>query len=169
MKQNVLCFRYTKDMPYFLKEDLEVLEQAIRQTITKLKDVGGELRDAVTQSSETWHDNFPFENAQQQARLLEQRLKDLEKIRRNATVVDGPTNNDTVSMGHTVTVRIIDTGEVREYRIGSHVTFVKDTFSYASPIGALLLGTKRSQHVRGTIAGKECEFEIIDIQTRINE
>lgn len=150
-------------MAFFLKTDLAIVEATIQETIEKLRETGAELRNAVTQSSETWHDNFPFENAQQQARLLEQRLKDLEQIRRNATIVEMPKTNMTVAIGHTVTIKNTETNEVKKYKIGSHITFTKDAISYASPIGALLLGKKVGQRTKGTLGKSLQEFEIIEI------
>lgn len=150
-------------MHYFLAEDLALLEQKVQETAEKLKDVGNELRLATTQSSETWHDNFGFENAQQQARLLGQRLDDLEKIRRNAFVIEMPDQNKAVAIGHTVTVKEATSGETKMYRIGSHIAFTQNTISYASPIGSFLLGKKIGQRAKGIIGTKERVFEIIEI------
>ncbi|HBI25638.1 MAG: hypothetical protein UT41_C0001G0244 [Candidatus Wolfebacteria bacterium GW2011_GWC2_39_22] len=150
-------------MPYFLEDDLKILESYIEETVVKLQETGAELRNAVTQSSETWHDNFPFENAQQQARLLEQRLQDLEHIRRNATIIAIPQTNAAVAIGHTVTARDSETGEEKTFRIGSHVTFTENTLSYASPLGALFLDKTVGQHAKGIVGTKEREFEILEI------
>lgn len=151
-------------MPYFLQQDLEALDQKIADVIEQLKATGMELRTAVTQSSETWHDNFGFENAQQQARLLTQRLDDLEHIRRNATIVEAPTDTLSISIGHTVTARDTDTNAIQNFTIGSHITFTENTISYASPLGALFLGKAVGQRIKGVIGPKERQFEIIEIR-----
>ena len=142
---------------------MAVLEARIQETIEKLRKVGTELRTAVTQSSETWHDNFGFENAQQQARLLGQRLQDLEHIRKNATIIPLPKNVITVAIGHTVTVRDLETNSIQTFQIGSHITFTKNTISYASPLGALFLGKGIGQQIKGMIGSKEREFKVIEI------
>lgn len=151
-------------MAYFLEKDIAVLETHIQETIEKLKETGVELRNAVTQSSETWHDNFPFENAQHQARLLQQRLDDLEHIRRNATIINTPTDTASIAIGHTVTARDIDTDAMQNFTIGSHITFTENTISYASPLGALFLGKRIGERTKGMVGPKEREFEIIEIR-----
>ena len=150
-------------MVYFLKEDLALLEDRIKETIAKIEEVGNELRLATTQSSETWHDNFGFENAQQQARLLSRRLDDLEQLRRSAITVEHPKDFKTVAIGHKVIVADAETGETKTFHIGSYVTFTAHTISYASPIGLLLLNKKIGQHAKGAMGTKQVEFEIIDI------
>jgi transcription elongation factor GreA len=150
-------------MAYFLKEDLHRVELKINETIENLKEVGNELRLATTQSSETWHDNFGFENAQQQARLLGQRISDLEQICKDAVIVEKPQTHEVVAIGHTVAVKDLETETIQTYRIGSHIAFTKDSISYASPIGKLLLGKKIGQRISGMIGTKEKSLEIIDI------
>ncbi len=155
--------RYTKGMTYFLKENLDVLEGNITEAIEKLEEVGGELRTAVTQSSETWHDNFPFENAQQQARLLMQRIDDLERLRKDAIKVEPPKDTSTVAIGHLITVRDIETGLTQTFRIGSYIAFTENTISYASPLGSLFIERPAGQTIKGMVGTRERKFEIIAI------
>lgn len=150
-------------MHYFLAQDIEALERKIQETVEKLKEVGEELRTVMTQSSETWHDNFGFENAQQQARMLEQRLDDLEHIRRNAKIIEPPSHIDTVAIGHTVIVKEVQTEKCKIFRIGSHMAFTEETISYASPFGSLLLGKKVGERIKRTPDTTTPEYEIIEI------
>lgn len=150
-------------MHYFLAEDLDLLERKMAETVKKIKDIGEELRTAISQSSETWHDNFGFENAQQQGRMLSQRLDDLEQIRRNATMIERPSNTKTISIGHTVIAKDGKTGTLKTFRIGSHIAFAQNTISYVSPIGSLLLDKKVGERVKGAIGAKEFDLKIVRI------
>ena len=46
---------------YLLPEDRVAAEERIAELEGLIQDLGEDFRDAFTQSSETWHDNSPFE------------------------------------------------------------------------------------------------------------
>ena len=134
-------------MAYFLREDIDIVESKIHETIEKLRETGAELRTAVTQSSETWHDNFGFENAQQQARLLGQRLHDLEQMHRNAVIVAKPQTNEVIAIGHTVTVKDIETGTIQPIASAA-ISHSQKTRSHMHPLSGGSCSAKRSGNER---------------------
>ena len=46
---------------YLLPDDREYAEKRIRELEQMIQELGADFNDAFTQSSETWHDNSPFE------------------------------------------------------------------------------------------------------------
>lgn len=70
---------YMNEELYFLKEDLEALDVKIGELRSKLEEALKEGEESTRQSSETWHDNFPFEEAQRQFSLLAGQLERLNR------------------------------------------------------------------------------------------
>ena len=54
---------HMKEKYFFLKQDLEALDARIQELRDKLDETLKEGGESTRQSSETWHDNFPFEEA----------------------------------------------------------------------------------------------------------
>jgi hypothetical protein len=59
----------------------------------------GDVGEAVNVSSETWHDNPAFDEPQQQARAAYTKLKQLQAIRDQATIISEKPSGDTVEIG----------------------------------------------------------------------
>ena len=80
---------------------------------------------SVGQSSETWHDNFGYEDGRRQFAMWSKRLSELQEIRSCAVAVE-PTNNcERVAIGSRVTFEDTATGNRRTLRIGKLHEFFK--------------------------------------------
>lgn len=71
-------------MKKILAEDLRLLDMRVKQLRQELFDMGEEFGIAVSQSSETWHDNAPFDFARDKQSLLHQELLKLLVIRKES-------------------------------------------------------------------------------------
>lgn len=58
-------------MKQILQEDLLILQSRIADLERQLFELGEEFAEAVSQSSETWHDNAPFDAARDKQSLLQ--------------------------------------------------------------------------------------------------
>ena len=123
------------------------------------------MGDAVDVSSETWHDNPAFDEAQQQARAAYTKLKELEAIRAQAVIVTEKPSGDTVEVGCRVRYARSDIRGDDEVVIGSYfpVDGDEDEVSAQSLLGRLLLGAKVGDSVSGTIGEREVTISIKEI------
>jgi transcription elongation factor GreA len=80
--------------------------------------------------------------------VLATRIARLEDILARATEVDHPGEEDSVTIGSTVTVVDVDTRERLDYVIGSaHGVLSRGTVSALSPVGQALLGRRIGERV----------------------
>lgn len=70
-----------------LKEDLSLVKARIEEIQLDLKDLAKEFNEALNQSSETWHDNAPWDDAKAREKLLLTELSFLQNIARTYRVI----------------------------------------------------------------------------------
>ncbi len=154
---------------YFLQPDYDGLlehQKQLEEKVAIAKEAKGE---AASQSSETWHDNAPYDEA---ARELNLQLSFLVQVREliHHALVEDPRKypEDKVTLGKKVTYRD-SAGKTHTVRIGSYRTY-KETggdvqvASYNSDVGKLLLGLEEGDEKRGIINGKSVTIEVIKIE-----
>lgn len=90
--------------PYLLPEDRVAAEARIRELEQSIQDLGEDFRDAFTQSSETWHDNSPFEAVRDKQSMYAAELHQLSTLIRTSTLVVPERKRGTVGVGSTVTL-----------------------------------------------------------------
>ena len=155
-----------KDEIYFLKEDLEALDARVKELRDKLEETLKEGGESTRQSSETWHDNFPFEEAQGQFGLLAGQLQKLVDIRKKAKEADFPSDKNKVGIGSIVTIKNSVTGKTKTFKIGSFLVLADDsgkTISYDSPLARIIMGAKSGETKSGKIGKNNVEFKITEI------
>lgn len=128
-------------MKRILADDLVLLDERVAIIKKQLQLLGEEFRIAVSQSSETWHDNAPFDEAVEKQAILNQELMRLNALRIESLKYE-PKRSNKVQIGSKVvlrgkrTLRILVCGdwsprkEVDSYRV----------VSYTSQIGLALIG-----------------------------
>lgn len=152
-------------MYLFLEEDFKDLNEKITEIIKLLEKIGAEMGESTRQSSETWHDNFGFEEAKRQHDMFSGRLNELTDIRNKAKIVLPDLSNNTVAIGKIVVVRDEGTGETETYKIGSHMIFnrMHGYMSYSAPLAKIIIGSKAGDTKEGEIGGKKKIFKIITV------
>lgn len=86
-------FEYNNsDKLYLTQEEMNNLLFELRQKEIELNHASKTISEATTQSSETWHDNAPFDAAVEHTKILDIQYKALLNKVRNATVVTPPKN-----------------------------------------------------------------------------
>lgn len=150
----------------FLPKNFDALERNIEILKKRLMDVSSEAGVIAHQSSETWHDNYGFEEADRERRRITSELDKLLDIRSRAKVINPPRSSESVSIGTSVTIKNIGTGEERVILVGSYMVLEKtdpNEFSYAAPLIAPLVGASVGDIVEVDIHGKLSHIQIIEI------
>jgi transcription elongation GreA/GreB family factor len=121
---------------------------------------------SAQQTSETWHDNFMFEDSARQINMYSSRLEELIKLKEKIKIVDPPKNKNKISIGSTIVIKD-ENEKIKTFKIGSYMVLKnndKNTISYKSPIAATLLKAKIGKIVKLKIGDKEKTFEVLEIK-----
>ncbi len=142
-----------------VKEELEYL------TSTRRKEVAQMIAEAKAEGDIS--ENAGYDEAKTAQGFLEGRIRELEKILKNAQVIEDdnrPANE--ISLGRTVIVREDGTDFKETYTIVGSLEAdpVKGRISNHSPIGKALIGKKIGQKVTVQSPGGEIVFEILKIE-----
>jgi len=114
-----------------------------------LRDMAPDIQEALDQSSETWHDNAPFEALRDKRSNLLQEITYIKTVLASSTKVVPRAKPGTVGVGSVVRVRNARTGQVFSYYIAGDWTLRTGethdgavVISRGSPLGAALLGKR---------------------------
>jgi transcription elongation GreA/GreB family factor len=134
---------------YLLPEDRDYAAMRIHELEIAIQDLGPEFQDVFTQSSETWHDNAPFDALREKQSTMAAELDHLRKLTRQSTLVKPKKRRGTVGIGDTVT---LDNG--KRYRIAGDWTHKagqhEDGIYWVSrhtPVAKTLIGRKTGEAV----------------------
>ncbi|MEK7208866.1 MAG: GreA/GreB family elongation factor [Patescibacteria group bacterium] len=155
-------------MGYFLKEDLETLDRKIKETKKEIEKALREIGESCQQGAETSHDNPGYEEGQRAAAMWSNHLRQLLLVRREASLVEYtplPTDGK-VRIGCLVTVKYLDTGEEKSFRVGSAMIFdnTGTSVSYMAPLGQAVLGITIGDIVEVTIGDKRKRLLLLNVQ-----
>lgn len=135
---------------YLLPDDRRYAERRILELEEEIQALGPEFQDAFTQSSETWHDNSPFEAVRDKQSMLAAELHQLRTLIRNASLSLPKQRKGTVNIGS-----MVQLADGKKYRIAGDWTHqpgeLKDgimTVSRFAPIAGQLLGRKVGDRVQ---------------------
>lgn len=140
----------------FLEKDLTVLKEIRGSFYRRYRQSAAEAGEACEQSSETFHDNFPYEQAMRDMGMNARRVGELDAVLAKAVIVPIPEIADIVQIG--VGVELLDgtTDEILYVEIGSFLVPRINEFeeegktpdhpmriSYNSPLAQCLLGARQ--------------------------
>ncbi len=131
-----------------LDQDKAWIENRLEHLNKKIKDLGEEFNEVLNQSSETWHDNAPFDAVVDKQSLLYAEYSHLKYIILNSHRVIVSRSNLKVAIGKHISVEL--NGKVNKYLIAgdwSHLTGKKDetgamVITCQTPIAKELIGKK---------------------------
>jgi transcription elongation GreA/GreB family factor len=150
---------------FFLQPDLESLDSQITLMQSRIRAVKLEAQEGTEQSSESWHDNYVFEESQRQLKMLLNLLGGLSSARENAVVVHPPTDPQTVEVG--TTVEFLLDGNLDVISIGSYMVSDslrdRDFVSYEAPLAVCLLGLKPGETRLADLHGRAVRVEICSV------
>jgi transcription elongation factor GreA len=142
-----------------LEDELEHLKSVKRREVAERIKVAIGYGD-ISENSE-------YEDAKNEQAFIEGRVITLEKLLRNARIINNAdVNTDTVSVGAIVTLKDLEFGETVEYNIVG--TAEADPFnnkiSNESPVGKAILGKPKGTKVDINVPVGTIQYEIIDIK-----
>lgn len=127
-----------------------------------IQDLGPEFYDVFNQSSETWHDNAPFDALRDRQSVLDAELQQLRSVLRESVPSVPKAKKGIIAVGTVVTVRD-KRGKSKIYEIAGDWTYRagqvlggRMVVSRGAPIAAEMLGKRIGDQIRfGTILGIE--------------
>ena len=107
-------------------------------------------------------ENFEYYAAKREKNLNESRIRYLDRMVRTANIIEDTSAEDEVGINNTVTVEIVDDGEIEQYKI---VTTIRSNsligyISIESPMGKALLGHKVGDRVT-VVVNDEVSYDVI--------
>lgn len=112
-------------------------------------------------------ENSEYEDAKNEQAFIEGEILTLEKMLRNAKVIDeGEIKTDVVTLGSTVTLKDLELGDQLEYAIVGSAEADPTEFkiSNESPVGEAILGQKVGSVVEVNVPAGILKYEIVDIK-----
>ena len=153
-KKVVLTYEGLKNM----EAELENLKTVRR------KDVAEKIKEARGQGDLS--ENAEYDAAKEEQAEIEARIVQLEKMLRNAEVIDEEGGaKDTISLGATVTVLDVEFEEELEYKIvgSTEANSLKGKISNESPVGKALMGKKVGDMVTVATQAGEISYKVLEI------
>lgn len=140
-----------------LEEELELLKTVKRKEVVE--------RIKIARSFGDLSENSEYDSAKEDQAFVEGRISTIESMIRNAVIIEEEENNDTVSLGKTVTFIEIPDGDEETYTIvgSAEADPLEGLISNDSPIAKGLLGKSTGDKVKITTPGGEMDVEIISI------
>jgi transcription elongation factor GreA len=141
-----------------LEKELEYL-----RTI-KRREVADRIKQAIEFGDIT--DNSEYEDAKNEQAFVEGRIATLEKMLRNARLIEGPDgDHDEVAVGSRVVLKDLDLGDVEEYTIvgSAEANPSKQRISNESPVGRAVLGKAVGSVVEVLVPAGTVKYQVLQI------
>lgn len=146
-------------------EGLKKLEEELeRYKSVRRRDVAERIKQAIEFGDIT--ENSEYEDAKNEQAWIEGRILTLEKMLRNAKIIDDENNStDEVRLGSTVLLRDMEYNEQLEYTIVGSVEAdpANNKISNESPVGKAIIGKTKGSVVEVNVPAGNLKYEIVDI------
>lgn len=144
-----------------LEEELETLKSVKRREVAERIKVAIGYGD-ISENSE-------YEDAKNEQAFIEGRIITLEKMLRNARIINSDEIvTDVVSIGVTVSVEDLEYGDVMEYTIVGTAESdpLNNKISNESPVGRAIIGKKIGTIVDVSVPAGVIQYKILDIRMK---
>ncbi|MBR4027331.1 MAG: transcription elongation factor GreA [Lachnospiraceae bacterium] len=145
---------------------LKKLEDELEQLIVvKRKEVAQKIKEAREQGDLS--ENAEYDAAKDEQRDIEARIEAIEKILKNAEIVDeDEVSIDAINIGCQVTILDCEFDEELTYKIvgSTEANSLKGKISNESPVGKALLGKKVGDLVTVETQVGTIQYKVLDIQ-----
>jgi len=133
--------------------------------VVKRKEVAQKIKEAREQGDLS--ENAEYDAAKDEQRDIEARIEELEKILKNAEVVDEEeVDLDKINVGCKITILDMDESEELEYKIvgSTEANSLKGKISNESPVGRALMGKKIGDIVEVETQVGPIKYKVLEIQ-----
>ena len=145
-------------------EGLKALEDELHELkVNRRREVAQKIKEAREQGDLS--ENAEYDAAKEEQRDIELRIEEIDKILKNAEVVD---DNDgdlsVINVGCTVTIKDLEFNEEMEYKIvgSTEADSLKGKISNESPVGKALIGAQKGETVEVETPAGIIKYEILD-------
>ena len=146
-------------------------QQRLRAELDQLKNVKRqEIIDAISEARAhgDLKENAEYHAAREEQELNEARIRELEDVLGTSQVVEYKQMGveDRVIFGSTVTIKDIETDEIKKYQIvgDAEADIENNTISFTTPMARALLKKELGEFIEVHTPGGDKEFEIINIE-----
>ena len=147
-------------------EGLKKLENELEQLKTvRRREVAERIKQAIDFGDIS--ENSEYDDAKNEQAFIEGRIMTLEKMLRNARVIDdNDIATDIVSLGSTVSLKDMDYGDDFEYTIvgSAEADPAANKISNESPVGKAILGQSNGSIVEVTVPAGVLRYKILNIR-----
>lgn len=154
-KKNILTYSGLKK----LQNELEELK------VVKRKEIADKIKEAREQGDLS--ENAEYDAAKEEQGHIEKRIEDIEKILKNAEVVDeDEIDLDKINVGCKVKIFDVEFDEELElFIVGStEADSLNNKISNESPLGKALIGAKVGETVQVDTQAGVADYKVLDIQ-----
>lgn len=154
-KKNILTYQGLQK----LEDELQNLK------VVRRKEVAQKIKEAREQGDLS--ENAEYDAAKDEQRDIELRIEELEKLLKNAEVVDeDEIDLDKISIGCKVRVYDVDFDEEMEFRIvgSTEANSLQNKISNESPVGQALMGKKAGDVVDVETQAGVIQYKVLEIQ-----
>ncbi|MCL6602083.1 MAG: transcription elongation factor GreA [Paenibacillus sp.] len=156
----------SNDEVFLTKEGLAKIEDELREIKTvKRKELAARLKLAISYGD--LKENSEYHSAKDDQSFMETRVLILEKMLKNARVVDEKSMDiSVVSLGCVVTLNDMEYSEKIEYRIvgAAEADVLDNKISYESPLGKELIGKKVGDIINVNAPMGIIKYELLEIR-----
>ena len=147
------------------REGLEQLEEELENLRSvKRTEVKERLKEAIALGDLS--ENSEYDDAKNEQAFMEGRILELEKMIRNAKVIEDDVQQEgVISVGSLVKVKDIEFDEINEYRLVGTVEAdpMNNRISNESPVGRALLGHRAGDLIDVEVPAGIIKLEILEI------
>ncbi len=154
-KKNIMTYAGLKK----LEDELQDLK------VNRRQEVAQKIKEAREQGDLS--ENAEYDAAKDEQRDIEARIEELEKILKNAELIDeDEIASDTISVGCQVTLLDVEFDEEMQFKIvgSTEANSLKGLISNESPLGIALLGKKKGETVEVEAPAGMIQYKVVDIQ-----
>lgn len=141
-----------------LETDKALARQRIAEIEQEIQQLGPEFYDVFNQSSETWHDNAPFEAVRDRQSLLNAEVHNLRNILRGSLTSIPTQPKNKVGIGCTVEVQNLDKNKSNRYFVAGDWTYRAGKIDPESGTIIMSCQSPLSLHMLGQSKGYEFTF-----------
>ncbi len=154
-KKNILTYEGLKKY----EEELQDLK------VVKRREVAQKIKEAREQGDLS--ENAEYDAAKDEQRDIEARIEELEKILKNAEVVDeDEVDLERINIGCKVKILDVEYNEELEYKIvgSTEANSLKGKISNESPVGKALIGAKAGDVINVETPAGVFQYKVLEIQ-----
>ena len=145
-------------------EGLKALEDELHDLkVNRRREVAQKIKEAREQGDLS--ENAEYDAAKEEQRDIELRIEEIDKILKNAEVVDDDdVDSNVINVGCTVKIKDLEFKEEMEYKIvgSTEANSLKGKISNESPVGKALIGAQKGDTVEVETPAGRIKYKIVD-------